>query len=294
MSKENHAVTIRQPATANLMIDSKDRGPTFVSPAQFQISKNQALLNGFFNRVATTELVLEWYTPNVLPASVSGSIDVSGGVGVTGAVNIPFTLNAPAFFTQEALIDAVVAVINNYLTNSAPPPLTPTPTISVNSLVPATANLASTQPVAVRINGNLGAYLNTPIGYTYLATFGSALTFPPIDMRRFRYLDFVSSQLTYNQDVKDSATNQAVRDVLARWYMAYDEAPILDGYGYPILMGYTPFTLRRIFNPPKQIRWDAIQPVGNLAFEVWTDGNILWPAGNEDDNWLMTLQVSEN
>jgi len=59
------AVTIRYPATANLMIDSSDRNTTRNPSAwDFQITKNQSIQNGFFTRVGTTEVVLEWCEPN--------------------------------------------------------------------------------------------------------------------------------------------------------------------------------------------------------------------------------------
>ena len=62
-------------------------------------------------------------------------------------------------------------------------------------------------------------------------------------------------------------------------------------------MGYTPFVVRRLFNPPKQIRWDSNLPVGNLAFTLYSDQGtpleVVYPA-IQDTNWLMTLQLSEN
>jgi hypothetical protein len=58
-------------------------------------------------------------------------------------------------------------------------------------------------------------------------------------------------------------------------------------------MGYEPFTLRRTFSPPKQIRWDMIQPVGNLSFELYRDGGTICPMSSTT-NWLATLQISEN
>jgi hypothetical protein len=114
------------------------------------------------------------------------------------------------------------------------------------------------------------------------------------DLRPYRYIDFVSSQLTYAQDLKDNSTAPTSRDVLCRWYFADDQLPTLDEYGFPILMGYTLFTYRRIFNPPKQIKWDSNQPVGNLAFEVYGDTGSILPASDPNTNWLMTLQFSEN
>jgi hypothetical protein len=67
-------------------------------------------------------------------------------------------------------------------------------------------------------------------------------------------------------------------------------------------MGYSAFQVRRIFSPPKQIRWEPNLPVGNLAFQVYgnrsggeselLDFALISNAGG-NINWLMTLQVSE-
>jgi hypothetical protein len=114
------------------------------------------------------------------------------------------------------------------------------------------------------------------------------------DLRRYRYIDIVSSQLTYNQDLKDAATTQIVRDILCRWYFAYDQFADVDQYGFPIFMGYEPFVVRRTFSPPKQIRWDNIQPIGQLSFEVYDDNQNQILIDSPQTNFLMTLQVSEN
>jgi hypothetical protein len=122
------------------------------------------------------------------------------------------------------------------------------------------------------------------------------------DLRLFRFLDFTCPQLTYAQDVKDATTNPVNVDSLARFYMAYDEAPQTDKYGFPILLGYKPTTIRRAFNPPKQIKWENGLPVGNLNFKVYgsyvfsSSGEVVvgWDANKPTPtNWLMTIQVSE-
>jgi hypothetical protein len=76
--------------------------------------------------------------------------------------------------------------------------------------------------------------------------------------------------------------------------MAWDVEPQYDAYGFPILMGYKKFVVRRLFNPPKQIRWTNNQPLGNIAFQVYDDTGSLLTASAEENNWLMTLQFSEN
>jgi hypothetical protein len=82
--------------------------------------------------------------------------------------------------------------------------------------------------------------------------------------------------------------------------MAYDATTpgttTVDAYAFPILMGYEPFVLRRLFNPPKQIKWDPLQPMGNLTFQVFgSDGDeVVDDTADRITNWLMTLQLSEN
>ena len=292
-------VTIRQPSTANLMLDSADRNENiFPSANSFTITRPQSILNGFFTRIGTTEVVLEWNVPNV-SVDLSNdvvTIDLSGSVSGTNTV----TVNVPTgFYTQAALLNWLVSALN-----TASSGLGPVPTWSISATtVPGQFALTTNALVDVTLTGTLvpflfgvptfGPYLIGPGGGPALA----GILLVPADLRPVRYLDFVSANLTYNQDLKDSTTAVTARDVLCRWYFAFDNPPALDAYNFPILMGYTPFVLRRTFSPPKQIKWAANQPIGQLAFQVYDDTNKLAPFNTPgpqfQTNWLMTLQVSE-
>jgi hypothetical protein len=57
-------------------------------------------------------------------------------------------------------------------------------------------------------------------------------------------------------------------------------------------MGYTPFCIRRIFNPPKQIQWQTNVPIGQMAFQLYDDRGELAKV-DEITDFLMTLQASE-
>ena len=285
---------IRVPSTANLMIDSDDRNQDlFPSAARFQITRNESILNGFFTRIGTTEHVLEWNYPN-LNADLSNnwfSVDVSGG---TQNVAVPV-----GFYNVADLLAILVAKLN------------------ADPAKPAGVTWTLVAPGNVSPYARIQASSAFSINYSPLADMifpGYAGTYPTApsilevvstpDLRPFRYIDFVSEQLTYNQDLKDAATNRENRNVLSRWYMAYDNQTASDALGYPILMGYEAFVLRRTFNPPKQIRWDPQQPVGNIAFQLYIDDtsrdlytlpSSRFPEGifDADFAWLMTLQVSE-
>jgi hypothetical protein len=89
------------------------------------------------------------------------------------------------------------------------------------------------------------------------------------DLRPFAFIDLVSPNLTYNQSLKDATSNLIVVDVLQRFYFAYDAENTYDKYNFPILMGYRPFVVERMFNPPKQIKWENNMPVGQLQLLVY-------------------------
>lgn len=293
------AVTIRQPATANLLIDSIDRGASYASPFDFQIVKPASLMNGFFNRIGTTEVVLEWCEPNITDNTSAGLLnnvivfDLSGTGANTYAGQQTITLPV-GHYTVEQVLDEIILELNDLSGTTGM-------TFAITG-TGGTTNLTSTDgvftiPLALQEGeGSVLAVQLELIQETYVDSVG--ITCP--DIRPYRYIDFVSQQLTYNQDLKDATTNTLVRDVLCRWYFADDVPDAYDGYGFPILMGYKPFVSRRLFSPPKQIRWTNNMPVGNLGFQVYgyvpLTGLTQVPIISQDNdtNWLMTLQMSEN
>lgn len=295
---KERAQTYRDPATANLMIDSADRTLS-VNPLanDFSIQRANSVLNGFFTRVGTTELVLEWFTPNFSPI---GQTPDSLIVDYTTPDVAESTFTAPrTFFTQGDLIDWVLTRLN-LLGATLVPPVTWAFVVPPAALAPSglSVRIAPNIATTLELRGSVARRLGLPEGpINYPA--GFPLTFFPADLRLYRYLDFVSTQLTANQSLKDASTAPIVRDVLARWYFAFDEPPAFDQYGFPILQGYTPFVLRRTFSPPKQIRWEPNIPIGNLTFQVYAPNGTLalmdavFP-GRRPSEWLMTLQVSES
>ena len=278
--------TIRQPSTANLMLDSADRDEArFASPWDFQITKPQSILNGFFTRIATTEVVLEWDMPNGTILATEGTFDLSYNNAV---ITIPNPFVSGVYYNAKAALDALESELN---TATAPNTFTVQPgaggLYGIATAAQTNFQLIGNPALLSRFGFSYSGPDNRTANTDYIQMVGP-------DFRSYRYLDFVSAQLTYCQDLKDAATNQVNRDVLCRWYMAWDNPPQLDAYGYPILMGYEQFVLRRLFNPPKQIRWDNIQPIGNLAFQVYgDDGNLVRYQPSSAAQWLMTLQVSE-
>ena len=64
MESHDRGTTIREPSTANFLIDSYDR-PTTQTASNFTIAKKNSLFNGFFTRFGVAEVVLDWGIPNI-------------------------------------------------------------------------------------------------------------------------------------------------------------------------------------------------------------------------------------
>lgn len=296
------ATPIRYPSVANLMVDSADRNlNAYPLCNDFQISKMNSLMNGFFTRIGTTEVVFEWTTPNISAALNNNKISYiakpAGGATIINTFNIP-----TGFYTAYDVLTYIFGTngeLNAYTATTGV-------TWSIQSagegaafVSASTITVGGAQVVlqgslipklfpADQLTGNL-LDVDVPTAPTDV---GIPTINGAIDLRPVRYIDIVCNQLTNNQSVKDGSTAKIVRDVLCRWYFDYDNQTPTDQYGFPILMGYTPFYLRRIYNPPKQIQWQTNIPIGNLSFQLYDN------TGNQLDventtNYLMTLQASE-
>ncbi len=279
---------IRQPSTANLMIDSANRDSVNPSPWDFSITRRNQLINGFFTRAGTTEVVLEWCDGNIWTGNSASTYDVSGTTVRNNDEVVQLRIGG--FYTVADALDTLIGDIND---------LSGTTGVSIRIVTNQGVPFLKTTGGHVLFNSDSGGLVEA-LGISPLDVEDTVFDINCPDLRRYRYLDFTSSQLTAVQDVKDSSTASYVRDVLCRWYMAEDSPEPEDKYGFPILMGYKQFKRRRLFNPPKQIKWEQNVPVGNLGFTIYADNQeipvALDATGNPTDStsqWLMTIQLSE-
>jgi len=281
-------VTIRNPSTANLTIDSNDL--TTGNAANFTLARSNSILNGFFSRLAVNEIVLNWGRGNII-AGINDSIRVNL-TNNTGPVTTSYTVSInQGFYNVNTLLDLIVTRLNAQF---AP---------AVFAITLGNGVYAMTVSAGYIFDFDAGILVQQlGIGTPNTPSPLHAITNPVV--LPYTYLDFVCNDLTYNQSLKDATTNPIVRDVLYRWYFAWDNVPTaLDAYGFPILQGYSPFVCRRALPFPKQIRWENNMPVGNLNFQVY--GYCPQAQGGVYDTplpadvaakmyWAMSLLVSED
>jgi hypothetical protein len=274
------------------------------TPWAFTIARPNSILNGFFSRIGLTELQLKWDIPAISNDLSSNSIQLD----ISGAPQqlISITFGNSQVITAAAVVDSLLQRINDlsgstnfyvkavtYNTNSG--------SINYNTQLQGFQKSGGTSAGYFRFRSSV---LSRALGI-YNAAY-QVYVQPYPDLRPFRYIDFVSRQLTYNQALKDASTNPAYVDVLQRWYFSDDQTTAIDKYGWPIYQGYNVFSIRRAFNPPKQILWQSNQPIGQLGFEIY--GQLWQQTGALANNYLynvvninnyystafaLTLQVSE-
>jgi hypothetical protein len=281
MESHDRGTTIRNPATANLLIDSIDR-PVTQQSGNFTINKKYSILNGFFTRMAVTEAVVDWCVDNISEITANNTFTVSIGGTLT---TVTFEDGS---YTVATLLDQLVVLLNTAEGQGQ--------TFSIiapggaGGFIGAAA-LASTGTFTI-LESNLQNELNIVAN-----TAGTVFPVSCPVLLPYTYIDFVCSDLTYNQSLKDTTTNSFETNVLYRWYFAWEGPAPVDAYGYPIYQGYQRFIARRSIAFPKQIRWENNMPIGQLSFQVYSSqGVLLAPTqtANGEFEWKLTLLVSEN
>lgn len=326
-------VTTRPSSTAIFAMDSDDRYSDYnqrrVNPSYpffVRITKKESLLNGFFKRLGVSEFRMYWTLPNISAAWGNNQINVgwlAGGVPPpAGAViTIP-----DGFYTIQNFCDIFQVQLRAI-------PGNPLPNVTVvraeDGTIVISTNTATTiqfgpivTSVAIAKQRQLFDMLAFPLPTAFLAVVTTGIP----NMKATDYIDIVSPELTYNQELKDGTSASIVHDMLVRIYLDESCKPIAPptltsttAPPYDLVPSFTngndqngvlPFVLYRQFAYPKQILWNKAQPLGNITFEIYDDQgrsiqslwNTAYPPASSSTGykyansfaWNMTLLVSEN
>ena len=263
---------------------------TLTNSTDFSISKRNNILTGYFTRLGVVEMILDWCIPNISPYSANNTITFT----ITGGD--PHTITLPTgHYTTAQCLDTMVVLMNDAADNSFQ---------IVENINTGRITIEGADDFVFSetlLNNQLN--IRNPDTPSKIFQVGCPKIIP------FIFVDFVCPQLTYPQDVKDGSTALLDNNVIYRWYLSWDNQPDLDKYGFPIFQGYTPFVQRRYLPFPKQIKWDANLPIGQLNFQVLDDNGNILPTGRSGNpyegqlsadqelgelEFQMTLLVSEN
>lgn len=338
--------TQRPSSTALLTIDSEDRFQNYPqerltlgisagtgynqSPYDFTIVKNESIMNGFFTRLGLTEVNFPWTIPNINPKTQEIYVNwCNVGANTSGSTLV--TMAQPDFLKPSEIatqLQVQIRAANSNLANFnllyGDPPLTNVPQFFYSSGVSGLSNVyVSFSPMPY--NSALYPYPDTTkqlfdlLGMTAansaVPPTATAGVGKPTLCQATRYVDIVCPQLTYNQPLKDTMTQQIARDSLCRLYLGagnnFGNNTLAPGDSNFCPPGCAPFTIYRQFQTPKMINWTPNQPVaGVLTFQVYDDtGAILSEmcssavvpssakrvgVNPEYTDWSATVLVSEN
>lgn len=324
-SAKDTAITQRPTSTALLAIDSEDRfkdyptaravveGAVNATPYSFQINKSQSLMNGFFTRLAVSEVVFPWGIPNVnrWTSDITFKYQVGAGPIATVLIQLEY-----GFYTPSMIAAAIQSIVR------AADPVN----LGAFTMTYGTATIAQTyatqRPIFEYFTNNPAVecsfspmvggkweagrkQLFDLLGFYTIHTvlepeLGGAETY----CQYTRYIDIVCTQLTANQALKDTMSQMVARDVLCRVYVGDAQgvqSTVLPSSSTFCPPGCMPTTIYKDFSQPKQIQWMPNQPVpGYLKFDVYDDAGFELTStmdGLADVNglnWSLSLLVSEN
>lgn len=297
------ATTIRPSATALFSVNSADRYRSYAeerngttTPYDFVIRKGESLLNGFFSRIAVTEIQFPFSLPNVQGSTAKIQVTTTAG----GTTTLSFDLYqgfytphdfASLFQTQVRTLPGMGAFTMEYGLNNQP--------IFFYNTNAVDEIAFSAVPQSATFNyGNDRIQLYDMLGFKNGVNDGldTSNGGEPTFFQKYIYLDFVSTLLTGNQALKDATSAPIDRNVLCRLYIEDGTNQHLNASDTNFAPnGTQPFVIYRQFNTPKQVAWDGRQPIGQLNFQVYDQDGYLLEAGDYvGTNWQMSLLVSEN
>ena len=295
--------TFRVPATALLCLDSADRhqpadsGDVLLGNSQpindFTITKRQAFVSGFFNRIALTELRFPYGTPNV--NARNNKITFTDATSANVDITIP-----EGFYTPTEL----AAELQNQLTSDIP---AQTWTVAYNDEA-ASFEITSDGNFVV-LPYDYGNARRTLKGLYYmlngvsLPPSTSWVSSPMPNMSYTAYIDIVSRTLTQFQPVKDNSTrDNQTSALIARIYISnYSSEGVGDGdtSAKVYWSGCRPAIIHRLYSQPKFSAWSPGQFIDQIDIQVLDDcGELLYygnPGGAQYSNndFQLTFLVSE-
>lgn len=311
---EEETVTMRNPQSALLLIDAQDRyklnkdgvyeADPETNPNNIYI--NHQKLNGFgeIKRVGVTDVFFPWRTPNInIRNNKFGlSLEVTSGVYATYFITVP-----EGFYKPSELASAMQTIMNGatgwqLFPVTAPPTYLPaaggwsvTTSSSTNAFTIQNPTIAFAQPsnaFDVTVQSTISQVINfTPplLDINNVLIFTGGIP----SMAYTQYIDFVSTNLTKHQRLKDNLTQFNYVDIIYRLYLSsgtFQAQLTNDTY-----FGSRPADIYRQVPVPKFMQWNKNEMISAIDIKLYDDaGELLYiPQNNWDANYLLTMLISE-
>jgi hypothetical protein len=302
----------RPPAYAYLLIDSKDRYTTTrdqvlgnIAANEFTIQRGNALLYGYFTRLAITQVSFDWKLPTI----VAGKNDTIFLLNTVTAAEALITLDE-AFYTPDALANELASKIQAEIALGLTgmtvifDPVTGSFFFDSNGddflfLDPTANNFTPTTDAQNTVI--LRTYSTIGVNNANTLVIGSTKVLAPPNMIYTRYVDIVSKELTKYQNVKDNDTSpqNQLSQVVVRLYTtppnSYIPTGVVPGAGASsdatVSLGDRQFTLCVDYNTPKHIKWNPNEAVYNIDLQVFDEFGELLPWNNNFYPWEFNLTI---
>ena len=325
---ENPGVPVRQPAVAVLTIDTADRIKVdasgyridTTSPNNIYINKQQTLLNGYFTRLALTEINMQWNTPNVIASGEckNNTLLLEQSATLSGVVTDSYLIELPeGFYTPRELAADIQVLLNTEAVfGGGSWSCTYNERDGTFSITDEGETIRfRIRPQNIKASDDLCNLMgfSTPSKLFTFGIFGSyaSMVYTP-------YFDIVSLQLTKKQNVSDNSSSTITGgNLLARIYLnnagfitrADRTDPAEPQLADCPIVGVRAFSLYKEYIIPKQIYWDTKEFIATIDLRLIDyKGRLLYMApqgiatigedglftqcGNST-NYQLTLQITE-
>lgn len=278
-SRRQTAQTIRHPSSSALLLDSMDRYATgyptspsgVISSSSWTLQKPNYVLNGYFTRLALTQIQFFWNLPTIIQGYNDQFQITEGEDSYTITIDQGwYNANQLGYTITQQLNNAVPGANFTYIITDPPGCIVLT-------------NTTSFQIVAPSIPGSrVGRFLQTAgfipqtsvlVGSTYTAETVGVPTLLPT-----RYVDITSHYLTKFQRVKDASTLATgdSQNILSRVYAfsgmsdstwppvtstTAATAPYATTYTYGVPSS---FVVVQDYTSPKNIAWNPDEAISNF------------------------------
>jgi hypothetical protein len=306
MDKTHTATTIRQPAYAEILVDSMDRysqgsttfqNPTPTTSSSWRTNLPAYVLNGYFTRLAITQIQFAWNLPTIITGYNDQFILIDSNAG-------PVVVTLPqGYYTPAVMATTLQAQIRTATGDTDYNVVFDEGSFVISNTVLGTECCPQGgDPQGLPEEIIYTRCLNT-LGFQFVQSATVTDTFNPYvgtipTMLPTRFVDILSSYIAKFQDVKDSSTTLSLNfnNKIARIYAIPPSNRLeISSTGGP---GANPYVLTVDYATPKMIMWNADEALSNFDIQLRDEWGTLLPwsvTGNEGYGceYAFTMLASE-